>query len=247
LKIIVGPYIGDIEQSIFTFRPYVMWMYDHLYSFADAFYISTHKSHKFMYNWPGVEFIPVDNSLSNDVDHRGIMNTNIDNKTYLVLTKQLKNSLNNGGGDVVHCYVRYTKYNNFSIPISKKTFRPLDLKPSDKREIVIISREGDTEITKKIGLFIPDSVEINAIDINNVESTLQRIISAKMVICPCNTWTYFCNLHKVPVFSWGENGVGMYKPSGVYHFSNTRSHVVYSDGSNIDILLSGIKYLLDKI
>jgi hypothetical protein len=244
MNIILGPYIGSIEQALFTFYPHTLWIYNCLLSHNYSFYISSHDKHRFLYDWAGITYVPVDIGLSNDDDHHGIMNSKISNKDYLVLLKQLKNSIN--GDNTIHCYVRYTKYSNFTIPVSKKRFAPLNIKTEVGNDIFVINRNDDSGITRKVHELIPGSIEINTIDVNSTEEILGMLLSARMVICPCGEWTYFCNLHKIPVFSWGLDGIGMYKPNGIYHFDNFKSEVMYTNG-NIDVIMSGIKYLEGKI
>jgi len=206
------------------------------------FYISSHEGHRFLYNWPGVTYLPVENKYSNDDDHRGIINSKVSNKEYLALFKQLRTSIS--GSDTLHSTVRYTKYSNFTVPLSKKIFKPLDIKVEKTDNIVIITRNDVTEAATVLSEMVSESIVIDSIDVDNTEDILRTILSAKMVICPCGEWTYFCNLHKIPVFSWGTEGIGMYKPGGAYHFNNFKSEVV--SYSNIGTLFSGIEHLRNK-
>jgi hypothetical protein len=249
MKVVIGPWIGSIEQEIFTFRPYAKWLYESLQSYRSDFYISTHEQHQFLYDWPDINFIPVDKKFSNDADHQGVMNSKVNNKDYLTLVKQLKNSIGigngNGSSDAIFCNVRYTKYDNFIVPVSKNIFNKVRLTTESTNDILIISRYGDQNIIRKLCKSLPEVIEING----NYSSTeiLQKILSAKLVICPCGVWTCFCNLHEIPVFSWADGGLGMYKPDGVYHFNNYNSHVIHHDGDDIDILLSGVDYVKKRV
>ncbi len=121
----------------------------------------------------------------------------------------------------------------------------MSLPCTTSNDIIIISRQGDLNTIKKICKALPDIVEVN----NSFDSVdlLSKIMSAKMVICACGVWTYFCNLHQIPVFSWGDSEISMYKPAGLYHFRNYRSHIVYHSGDGVDKLLSGIEYTLGLI
>lgn len=243
MDIIVGPFVGSIEQEIFTFRPHVIWLYRSLRSHCSKFYIATHEQHQFLYAWDDVIFVPVDSRLSCDDNHRGIMNDLVNNKDYISMVKQLKNSKNNG--EIVHCYPRYTKYDNFTIPMAKKFFSRIPLVSEHNNDIVVINRNGNPLVVERIYNKIPNATMVNkCID---AKELLSKVISAKMVICSCGIWTYFCNLHHIPVFSWGEEGLGLYKYGGAYYFNNEKAHIVHSNGKDINKLISGIEYLLSKI
>jgi hypothetical protein len=70
------------------------------------------------------------------------------------------------------------------------------------------------------------------------------IIEAKAIICPVSHWTLIANIHKVPVFSWGEY-VSQYKEDGIYHFDNKESYIYpFTEGSSIPRLLGGIHYFM---
>jgi hypothetical protein len=245
MNILIGPYIGSIEQEIFTFRPHTMWIYRCLLPYNYNFFIASHNKHKFLYNWPNVTYLPIDSRFSNDDDHNGIINTKVSNKDYLAMLKHLRNTINDD--NVLQYYVRYTKYNNFTVPISKKLFLPLDIPANTSDNIFIINRNDNKRVIERIRKKIPEAVEIVTIDVNDTESILGMIMSAKMVICPCGEWTYFCNLHKIPVFSWGDEGIGMYKIGGPYHFNNYKSEIMFFNNGKIDTLVNGIKYLENRI
>jgi len=241
MQIVVGPFIGSIEQELFTFRPHALWIYRSLKSYCDEFYISTHDQHRFLYDWPGINFIPVDKNFSIDSDHHGVMNDKVNNKDYIGLTKQLKNSI---GNDVINYYTRYTKYDNFIVPVSKKIFSTVELESDEPNEILLISRYGDMNILKRLSKALPSIREING-DYSSIQ-ILRKILAAKLVICPCGVWTCFCNLHGIPVFSWASEGLGMYKSNGVYGFNNPKSYIIHHDSNDVEKLLSGIEYMRER-
>ena len=241
INIVVGPYIGKLEQEIFTFRPYTAWLYRSLRSHCDNFYVSTHAQHQFLYDWDDINFVPVDDSFSVDADHFGVMNNKVNNKDYLSLIKQLKNSID---GETVHCGIRYTKYDNFIVPVSKKIFHAVELSSDEPNEILLISRYGDMNILKRLSKALPSIREING-DYSSIQ-ILRKILAAKLVICPCGVWTCFCNLHGIPVFSWASEGLGMYKSNGVYGFNNPKSYIIHHDSNDVEKLLSGIEYMRER-
>jgi hypothetical protein len=242
MNIILGPWIGSIESEIFHFYPYVIWVYAALRNRCENFYVFSHQQHKFLYDIENINFIPVSPELSNADDHIGIMNSKISNKDYLSLLKSTKSNMNDK--EIIHCYVKYTKYDTFTVPLSKKMFLPIkiDEQVDMSNNTVVITRGADLNISKRI-LSKIDAEEINGSYPFPTSTMLKTIQNAKMVICQCGVWTYFCNLHNIPVFSWGNDGIGLYKDGGPYHFNNKKSSVIYFDNGNIDMILSGIKNL----
>jgi hypothetical protein len=245
LNVVCGPYIGGIEAELFTFQPYVMWLYFALKNKYDNFTVFSHKKHAFLYNSIDVQFNSVDEKLSDDSLHNGLMNSLITNKEYLSLLKSVHGSVK----DVLQCCVKYTKYDNFVIPLSKKLFNRIsidtEIEPELYGKIILINRGADLNVSKKIMQQI-DVMEINGSYPFSIDKTLKVIQNAQMVICPCGVWTYFCNLHQVPVVSWGTEGIGMFKDNGPYYFNNKNSLILHTDGKNINPIISGIRNLRGK-
>ena len=52
-----GPYLGDFEQEIITFRPYCRWLYEVVEH--DKIYLNTHFNRFFLY-----DFVPDQNKIS---------------------------------------------------------------------------------------------------------------------------------------------------------------------------------------
>ena len=51
-----GPWIGDFESEIITFRPYIKWVSEVSEINNNDFFLYTHENRSFMYDW-----IPEDN------------------------------------------------------------------------------------------------------------------------------------------------------------------------------------------
>ena len=247
MNILIGPYIGGLEQALFTFRPHAAWLYNCLRVYCSDFYISTHEDHRFMYDWPETTFVPVADKLGDDNVHQGIMNTMVSNKDYISITKQLRTII--GNNDTIHCYARYTKYDNFTIPISKKLFTRINsFDINHSNEILMISREDKLGIVEKLIDKIEGAIEICSIESTSPKELIHRILSARLVICPCGVWTYFCNLHGIPVVSWGES-LGLYKDGGPYYFNNKNAYILYHSNGDTDIhrIMAGINYILERL
>jgi len=239
MKILGGPYIGGIEQEIFTFRPYMSWLYTGLKHHYSEFYISTHQHSMFLYDWPGIKFVPVDNKYY-DPSVTGIMCNIVNNKDYLGLAKQSKATIE--GNDVVHCLIKYTKYDNFIVPIHKKLFQIINIKKSTPGNIVVVARNQAQELHEKLAVALDAKLlgySCGSYDL------IKAVLCAKLVVCEVGPWTALCNLHKIPVLSWGDSNISMYKSGGVYSFNNKHNSVI--PGNDFNLIISGIKHLLGGI
>jgi hypothetical protein len=241
MTVICGPYIGGLEQEIFSFHPHVAWLYRVLIDRCDYFYVFSHENHSFFYDWPGVNFVSVDGCYSVESNHSGIVNKLVSSKEYLSLIKFVRNKVSDK--DVLHYNIRYTIYDNFVVPLHKKMFVKINMNIEKTDNIVLISRgHTDFNVVKKIkDRFVGhDLIEID--DKWNHYDAIKTIQSAIFVICQCGPWTYFCNLHKVPVVSWGNVGYSMYKDNGVYNFKN-----ICITTPNEHNLFSSIEYMLERV
>lgn len=80
---------------------------------------------------------------------------------------------------------------------------------------------------------------------NYYENMMLRIVKSKCVITPSNFWTMFCNIHHIPVFSWGDN-ISMYKT--VYRFDNEQFKAIpFARGSDINIIIESIEKFIKEI
>lgn len=269
-----GPYIGDFEQEITTFRPYCRWLQeiiDH-----DVMYISSHSNRSFMYDFIQEEnFIPVYENLSREEpDQIGYINKQIIQRDYNFLIKSLKDDIVSregcNKGDILHYHLNYVK-STPSYPIYNKIFEKIvypdvDINICDK-SVVLIPHKSETE--KKIG-FIYEYLRDNhnCLIIGDMDTHFQyinRILryvdlfengwkyifsyieSVKAIICPISHWTAICNLQNLPVFSWGE-GVGQYKEGGIYYFGNKNSTIIPTDeDTEPEVIIRSLKYFLEGL
>ena len=130
--------------------------------------------------------------------------------------------------------------------IFKKIEIDIEIEEEITNKVIFINRGADLNISKKI-LSKIDAMEINGSYPFSIDKTLKLIQESKMVICPAGVWTFFCNLHGIPVVSWGNEGIGMFKNNGPYYFGNENSNVLYFSGGNTDPLLSGIHNMMEQL
>jgi len=249
--VLAGPYMGDFEQEVITFRPYVRWLadvaqYDHLY-------VSTHANRSFMYDFlPKDDLIPISEELSRDeYGQDGYVHTTVSTKDYQIHLKLIKDEIINrekcSRKDILVYGLAYVKscpplgtYNKKFIPIhsdvsikehlGKVVFIP-DISESrvrlEKIKSYLDNNKIDYVIAGDLGTrFSNNNVVTNRIDYyeNGWKYNIKLISSAKAVICPVSSWTTICNMQGVPVFSWGKH-VGQHKYGGIYNFGNKKCFV----------------------
>lgn len=272
--LIIGPFIGDFEQEILTFRPWARWLMD-LYENDpefDSIYIHSHFNRFFMYDFISEDcLIPVYENLTRDeINQQEYIHTTIEPKDYNILIKNIKELIiekeNCSKKDIQMESLSYTKYIQ-PIPVFKKIFSKIqcdiDIEEYTNKLVFIPSNVCKRKELLKIKNFLKryddfiiigdkkckfkkDNSIINRIDYseNGYKLIIKIISSAKAVICPLSFWTTICNLQQVPVFSWGEQ-VGQHKESGIYNFGN--KNCLAFPSSDMDVTLKMLKYFLQEI
>ena len=146
--ILIGPYIGNFEQEVLTFRPYAKWLLDILE--YDIAYVSTHSNRAFMYeDFISSNFIiPIFDDLSRDeLGQEGYIHKNISQKDYQILLRNVKDIIIEKEGcnkrDIEVYSLSYVK-STPPLSIYNKRFLPIEHSEIDVADYV-----------KKI-VFIPD-------------------------------------------------------------------------------------------
>jgi len=241
--------MGNFEQEVVSFRPYVRWLYD--VAEFDKMYISTHANRTFMYKdfLPEDLIIPVSEDLSRDeLGQDGYVHNTVTTKDYQIHLKLIKDEIIEREKctrkDIQVYNLNYVKsrppfsiYNKKFVPIhsfddvsideylGKVIFIPDVSETKDRlRQIrnYLTEKQIDHVIAGDLHTwFSKENVITNRIDYyeNGWKYNLKLIVNAKAVICPLGSWTTICNLQSVPVFSWGQN-IGQHKPDGIYNFGN---------------------------
>jgi hypothetical protein len=248
-----GPYIGDFEQELFSFRPYVRWISK--VSQVDSIYLSTHFNRTFLYDWIEEDrIIPVFHDLSrNELSQHGTIHDNLQIKDYTLLTKIFKEEIirqtGTGKRDISLITLPYTK--SSSCPLYNKLFRPVpipDVETEQKFDIIFIPDiKEDKKKTHEIYDLLKSKYNVGVIGDfkthlcdenlilkrvdyfeNGYKYIVKYISEAKAVICPAGHWTLLCNMQKAPVFSWGES-ISHYTQTGIYGLGNRNSLIVPRD------------------
>jgi len=276
MKVLVcGPFIGDFEREILTFRPYCRWLQeviDH-----DVMYISSHSNRSFLYDFiPEDNFLPVYDNLSREeTDQKGYINKQVIQKDYNLFVRNLKDNVMDREScnrkSVIHYTLNYIK-STPPYPIYNKIFESvvipdIEISESNGRRVVLIPHKAETE--ERIGRVfehLRDNHNCLIIgDMNTHMPYINKILrypdifencwkymfaymkDAKAVICPVSFWTAICNFQGFPVFSWGE-GVSLYKNGGMYDFNNKKSMVIPSDkDTEPEIIIRSLKYFLERL
>lgn len=267
-----GPFLGDFEQEITCFRPYIQYI-----STVEVFkkiIIASHHNRKFLYdNFYNVEFYPVYENLSRDEDKQvGYIHMDVSQKDFNLFSKRLKEAvIKKENVSVRNISLHNISYIKSTTPYSiyQKEFRPILIPEQEIEEkdfvLFIPDKKINTETAEEIYDFLtkeynvivggdlkchlPDkNIVTKAIDYfeNGYKYLLSYIEKASFVVTPCSHWTFLCNLQKTPVFSWGSNP-SIYKMDGIYGFGNTNVVIPSDEDTDLKIILDGIKYLEEQL
>lgn len=266
--ILGGPYIGNFEHEVMTFRPWLLWLFTR-YD-IDKMYVNTHKNRSFLYDFiPNENIMPVYEHISRDeLGQNGYIHEQVDQRDFQSFVKNIKTQICELNDD---CNKRDIITRNLSFvrstphySIYNKTFSKignLDIENPYKDKIVFIPYLGEEPDLLKIKDFLKDldfiivgdkcsifqneNVVLPMIDYyeNGWKLILKIITDARAVVCPLSYWTTICNLQQVPVFSWGGN-VGQHRPGGIYYFGNQKCIVVPLN--DIDSIINMLEHFLEE-
>jgi len=267
----IGPYIGDFEQEITTFRPFARWHSEVID--ADRIYLTTHSNRIFLYNWIKKENIfPVYEDLTRDeLNQKGYVHKTIQQKDFAILVRKFKNIIS----DICNCNKKNIIFYNLgyvknapACSIYNKLFNPIiipEIDVDDSSEIVYIphikedKKRADriyNHLSKKYDCIIVGDMKVHFPDENRVlkqidyfencyKYIIKYISKAKAVICPISHWTILCNLQKVPVFSWGKRPGPFRTDGGIYNFSNQKTMTFATDDdTSADNITNMIDYFI---
>lgn len=262
-----GPYIGNFEQEILTFRPYVKWLTEAV-SYSKV-YVNTHSNRFFLYDFiPEENLIPVYENLSRDESNQvGYIHNKVKQDDFNVIVKKFKDDIikkekcNKRNIDLYHLnYVKSTP----PYSIYKKIFERINVDTNNNGKIIFIPSNIEDKIKLRYIYVNLDDIEIigdentyfrkdnkvlSRIDYfeNGWKTNIEKITSAKAVICPISFWTTISNLQSIPVFSWGEN-VSQHREEGIYHFDNKKCFTFpTSPGTDSKIILKMLEYFLEEL
>ena len=272
-----GPFIGDFESEIVTFRPHIKWISEVSEIHKSNLFLYTHENRSFMYDW-----IPEDNIFHiyqqltrSELEQKGYTHNNIKQKDFNLLVKIFKENIVEAKGyskkdiDIIHLsYIKnppvYSVYQKSFVKIPVPN---INITEEYKNKVVYIpheeKREGRAEeiynfLLDEYDVIIAGDLKINLswdnIIINNIDYfengfkyLLQILNYAKMVVCPASFWTYLCNIQDVPVFSYGPTP-GLYRSGGIYYLENEKSMVISAaEDTPAEQITSMVKYFKEKL
>lgn len=271
-----GPYIGDFEQEIITFRPYCRWLSEVVD--YDKIYLNTHFNRFFLYH-----FIPEENKINvpsaltrNELGQKGYIHNKSPQRDYNLFIRLFKDEIVEKEGcskrDIDLYNISYLK-SQPAYPIHNKIFDPINVPDfydyfgdlSDKI-LFIPSKEEKCDklldiyefLSEKYEIIVAGDLKCHIIPSNIVLSKpdwprngfkyiLYLINNCKAVICPISLWTTICNLQKVNVFSWGPV-VSQHKENGIYNLGNKNISTVplTRNNYNTKIIKEAIEYFINK-
>lgn len=265
-----GPYIGNFEQEVLMFRPYIEWTLKNVDE-IDYVVISSHFNRKFLYEGLYDKFIPVYKQLSRrETLQSGYIHEDVKQKDYVVLTKSLRDKVSELTNiSKKNVEIMSVPYIRCSPPISiyNRSFSPIQVPINNSKCNVIfipdmcmneeLSYAIYNELCKSFNVTILGDTNCNLSHDNEILGDIDylnngyfkmitAITNSVAVVTPCSHWTAICNIQKIPVISWGDT-VGPYKEGGIYHLGNKKSRVVYhDDDSKVESLLNQINGFLNQ-
>jgi len=238
--ICVGPFVGDFETEILSFRPYVAWLYKNVK--WNKFYVSSHYYSRFLYDFlEDEQFIPIlDNELSDDkASQVNYFHEKIPHKTFLRYTRNFKSKVSKLTGtkkeEIKVIGISYTKLSD-PIISAKKVFEKIRTKGTKGNYILYDTKPIIKEIEHKL--------------IGNCSSSydlIGLISNAACVVCKAGFYTALANLQGIPVFSWAVDYPGRYRHNGIYNFGNKNAHILYCDGREDIIQRALTSFLVGKL
>ena len=271
VDLLIGPYVGNWEHEIITFRPYARWLHNVLGNNRDV-YISTHINRRFLYDWISDDmFIPIYETLSRDETHQyKSIHKDLNAKDFNILTKDIKNTLitrQHSKNKIKSYSLNYTVNAIVNCPIHNKIFEPINIDDNKGEYIAFIPDNRTSEkqlsviykhLTDKHDNVIiigdmctylkDDNIMLDCVDYfeNGYVYIMEYISGANAVICPSSHWTAIANMQGVPVFSWGEV-VNQYRDGGIYNFNNDNCIAITTDNNTpINIITDMIDYFIDR-
>lgn len=251
----LGPYIGSFEEEIYTFQPYMRWLYYNMPKDKKV-YLSTHLNRSFLYKdfIDEKNIIPVYHHLTRDeLNQIGYIHRSVIQKDYNIIVKNFKNEIsereNLSTRNIKIFNIGYLKSKPY-YPIDKKYYKSYEIDNLEINEpvniVFIPSRNDSREKIDFIYNYLDDNYgctvigdmktylpEKNVIlkNIDYIENGMKYIIKyitmAKAVICPISHWSIISNLQKKNLFCWGDHP-GQFQKNGIYNFNNDKCISVFS-------------------
>ena len=272
----IGPYIGNFEQELLTFRPYARWLTEVIE--FDTIYVSSHINRSFLYEFiPYGNFIGVHENLSRDeFGQTRYIHKEISQRNYNILIKEFKDDItvkekcSKKNIDLYNVsYIKsispYSIYNKIFEPIIPPT--NINIPDIHKNRVIFIPDGSETlEKSEKIYRYLKDKhnclvvgdIKTNLLNYNIViqnidyfengwKYIIKYISEAKAVITPISFWSSLANLQGIPLFSWGSSP-SQHREGGVYNFDNENVVTVPADeDTTVERIINSIEDFLNEI
>lgn len=261
---VFGPYIGDLREEVFSFRPFVKWIHDNIE--FKSYYLSTHFNRSFLYDFiDGDKIIPVYESLTRgESKQRGVTHKDIHTKEYSSIiikniTSWIKEYEDCLKKNIINYNLSYSK-NLQNISVYNKKFDKIPYEEDEnKNKIVFIpDKRENKKFLEAILWYLDKNYKDEYVVVGDEKTffkneniikqradyfeivykmTIDYISNAKMVICPVGHWTLLSNQQNTYVFSWGNNeNISLYKTDGLYGFGNDNIIISLQDKNSNKIL-----------
>lgn len=202
MKIIgIGPYVGDFEQEILTFRPYSKWLSKVIEH--DKIYLNTHINRFFLYDFiPKKNIVPVYETFSrNEIGQSGYRHEELTKKEFMFLVRKFKEKIiereNCNKSEVEIFYLNYNK-NLSNYPYHNKIFNKIEdknvikIEEKNKNKIVFIpDRNENVDILGRILSYIKNKYKDDVIVVGNMASWFsEENVVLKFPDYFANGWKY---------------------------------------------------------
>ncbi len=237
-----GPFIGDFEQEICTFRPHIKYLID-THKIQNP-YVSTHGNRRFLYDFiDDDKFIPVfENITRNELDQNGYIHNDITKPEFNQLIRLFRTHISKREklqiNDIEIINIPYIKSIN-SISFQEKKFEPININdidiPYNNMVLLIPGKDVDASVYNnltnvfdniivigdmKSGLYDDNVILKDQLYFHDNYNTICNYISkSQMVITTVPHWAFLCNLQQTPLVYFGDMA-SMYKSEGVFGFNN---------------------------
>lgn len=259
--ILLGPYVGSIEDEILSFKPFINWFKKNIKS--SNIIVSTHYNRQFLYE---DAVIPIFKQYTKDeINQFRHKHKKIKAKDFLIIDKYIKNQIlevsDYNKKDIVSYNLGYSSIPNLSwyqkLFLSSEnnsekegvTFIPHYSRPDKENRKIYDFLKNNCASLKVSGDKKTNLKEFNEIfekeNYNDIvyETIIYDILKSKVVVTPCSFWTLICKLYGVPVFSWGKN-ISYYKSI----FNDNCKVIPFKMDDDINKILKPIeKYLKENL
>jgi hypothetical protein len=259
-NVLVGPFIGNFEEEVITFRPYAKWIQTILK--PGRMFVATHSNRSFLYD-KSIEIINVYEDISRDeLGQANLIHESISQKDMILISRKTRQEalsrITPKSKDLLHFNTQYTK-SSVWYPLYKKIFQPVDI-PADKDDYILFipHMKEKYHVIEGIYKFLSSTFG-NVVVAGDMKTHLHSenvllknptyfkdaylditklITNAKVVVVPYSHWTILSLLQKTPVISWGKYSE---------YYTNRTPHQIVTGSVSLDNLENILRTFINNV